>query len=136
MDKPMMSDKELAARIVSDLLQTPDELRQMESLHVSLRSDLGVARAALEDAKLNASINAVCDGKNEAERKVQRDAAISKDGAVRALMGKVAELETALAAGDVDAKGLSRRFQAAVALAELQSARLNMLSTAAKQKVA
>lgn len=120
-----MTDKELTARITADLLSLPDELRRAESLGAQFRAELAAAKAALADAELTAQINAVPDGKNAEARKLQADKAVHDDPTAQAARAKVYELESAVSAAEVDAKGLVRQWSAALALCELQAAKIN-----------
>lgn len=131
-DRPISTDKELMARITADLLSLPDELRRVESLSAQFRAELSAAKAALADAELAAQINAVPDGKNAETRKLQTDKAIHDDPTTQAARARVYELESALSAAEVDAKGLSRQWSAALALAELQAAKINFFVRANK----
>jgi len=123
------TDKELSARIVEGLSRLPDELHNLESFLVTLRTTLGQQHASLESARLDAIINAVADGKNAEARKLQQEQAVAASPAVHSAEQAASETESAIANTEVDAKRLSRQFQAVMALAELQSARLNAMST-------
>lgn len=123
---PQISDKELSARITSDLLQVPDELRQAEATSAKLANELGQWKAALKDAETDALINCA-PGKNDDERKKNLAAAIAGSAAVKTARAKIGELEVAIAAAEVDKSYLRHRWQASIALAELQAARLNMM---------
>lgn len=128
-DLTLPTDKELSARIVEGLTCLPDELQSLESFLVTLRTTLGQQRAALESARLNAVINAVVDGKNAESRKLQQEQAVAASPEVKLAEQAVNETESTIANAEVDAKRLARQFQAVMALAELQSARLNAMST-------
>jgi hypothetical protein len=128
-DLALLNDKELSARIVGDLIRLPDELHNLESFLATLRTTLGQQRADLEAVRLDAVINAVVDGKNAETRKLQQEQAVAASPGVVAALSAANETESTIANAEVDAKRLARRFQAALALSELQSARLNAMST-------
>jgi len=123
------TDKELSARIVGDLARLPNELHNLESFLSASRTTLSQQRADLEAARLDAVINAVVDGKNAEARKLQQEQAVAASPNVKLAEQAASETESVIANTEVDVKRLSRQFQATLALAELQSARLNALST-------
>lgn len=131
---PPINDKELNGYLIGVLRGSPEELQGLEHILAAQRVNLSKARADAEQDELDARINAVVNGKNAEERKLQADAAVSSSAAVRVSRNIVAEIETTIAESEVDQKMLSRRFQSALALAELQSARLNLMSTAARKE--
>jgi hypothetical protein len=133
-DVALPADKELSARIVGDLARLPDELHNLESFLVTLRTTLGRQRADLEAARLDAVINAVVDGKNAEARKLQQEQAVAASPEVKRAEQAASETENAIANAEVDAKRLARQFQATLALSELQSARLNAMSTYRKSR--
>jgi hypothetical protein len=126
MNEIHMTDKELTERIFADLIRLPAEIRAVELDIVDLRSTLNAAKNDLENAELDARINAVIDGKNETARKQQADIAITNSSAVRNARTKIAATENELAAREVETKTLSKQWQGAMAMAELQAARLNL----------
>lgn len=131
---PSINDKELNGYIVTTLRGTPEELQGLEAILAGQRVNLRKAQADSEQAELDARINAVVNGKNAEERKLQADAAVSASAAVKVARNFVTDIETTIAETEVDQKMLARRFQSALALAELQSARLNLMSTAARKE--
>jgi hypothetical protein len=133
-DIALPNDKELAVIIFGDLTRLPDELHNLESFLATLRTTLGQQRADLEAARLDAVINAVVDGKNAEARKLQQEQAVAASKEVKLAEQTVSETESAIANAEVDAKRLARQFQATLALAELQSARLNAMSTYRKSR--
>lgn len=124
----MPTDKELTARVTADLLGLPDQLRSMDMLIAGMRTEIGAAKRALEEAELDAQINAVVDGKNAEARKLQQEQAVRGSLAVREAREALSEREAELAAAETDYKALSRRWTAALALAEMQSAKINFLA--------
>lgn len=122
-----LSEKELAARIISDLLQIPDELQKAEATQARLQVELSTWKANAKDAETDAMINAP-GGKNDDERKKNAAQAIMASPAVKQARNKVGELEAAISAAEVDTSYMRHRWQGAIALAELQAARLNAMS--------
>lgn len=125
-------DKELTARVTADLLSLPTEMNRIESLLTDLRLELDSARTALKDAQLDAKINAVPGGKNEDERKLKTEKAVAADPRCAELRAKLADLETTQANAESGQKELARRFQAALYLCDLQTAKINFLARAGK----
>lgn len=122
------NDKEIAEFIFGDLFILPTRINEADTKLVNLRNSLRLAQNALEQAELDAVVNAVVDGKNAELRKLQQQQAVANDPATKTATAKVIELQNEIAANEVDSKTLARRFQAALALAELQAARLNLLA--------
>jgi hypothetical protein len=129
------TNEEIGRRIISDLLTIPDDLMKAESFQTALREQLSEAEAALKDAELSAQINTPLKGANAEARKLESAAAISSSPEVKAARQKVIELETAIAAQENSVKQLARRFNAAMALAEFQSARANMTARIQKTPI-
>ena len=123
-----MNDKELNERLTTDLLSLPNQIGAIESDLAELRTELRQAKTACEDAEQAALINAVIDGKNETTRKQQSEAAISKSQEVRGARQTVVGLEADIAGKEVQAKSLARQWQSAMALTELQAARINLMA--------
>lgn len=123
-----MTDKEISERIFTDLAQLPDELRLLEMNTADLRAELRAAESALKEAQLAAQINTPAVGANAEERKLNKEKAIGADPAVKAAQKTVMDLEASISISEIDAKALSRKFNAAMALAEFQSARLNLMA--------
>lgn len=127
--RPEISDKELTKRITSDLIYLPDEIRQAEASQAQLTASLNAAKRAVEEAETEALINApVGEAKNDDARKKANAAAQLKDPSARAARKVVAELEAAIGAAGVDISALKRRWQASIALAEFQAARINLMA--------
>jgi len=123
-----MTDKELTERIFSDLETLPAQIRDLELDLLDLRTNLGVSRINLEDAELDTKINAVIDGKNETVRKQQVEIAIASSPTVKEARNKVFATENELAAKEIEVKTLAKRWQGAMAMAELQAARINLMA--------
>lgn len=125
---PQLRDKEINQTITSQLLALPEEMYGLESTLGVMRQTLGNHRRDLEDAELEAQINAVLDGKNEEARKLQRAKAVSESPAVKAKRAELTEVEFQIVQTEADLKRLARQFQGAIALAELQAARTYLMS--------
>jgi len=123
---PIPSNEDIGRRIISDLLTIPDELLKAESFSSALHEDLARNQEALKDAMLNAQINAPMTGSNADKRKLEAAAAVDKSPEVKAAKQKVVEYETSVAGQEASLKHLGRRFNAALALAEFQAARINL----------
>ena len=128
MDAPaQLKDKEVNQLITTHLLTLPDEMFALEATLGIMRATLSNTKRDVEDAELEAQINAVVDGKNEGERKLQREKAVAASPTVKKERAKLHEIEAEIVQTEVDLKRLSRQFQSAVALAELQAARTNLM---------
>jgi hypothetical protein len=123
-----MNEKELNERIVDDLQIIPDELREAEIILGKARQALDERKTILADAEFDAEINAVIDGKNAEERKRQARQAIAESDAVRLAQNELYAAESELIELEANVKAISRRFNASLALAELQAARLNLMA--------
>src|SRR3990167_3821972 len=94
----------------------------------TLRTDLSNAKAALKDAELNAQVNAEIDGKNAEARKLQMENAVRNSPEVIAASVHASQAESAVALAELDAKSLGRQWRGALALAELQAAKINWMA--------
>ena len=124
----LMTDKERTQEIFESINALPDLIADAENQMVSLRHSMSAAVAEREDAELNVMINAVIDGKNEAARKLQQQQAVAESVEVKAATSVVHELENSIAVQEVLVKHLIKRWQGAMALAELQAAHLNLMA--------
>lgn len=123
-----MTDRELNQQIIDDLMLIPDELRQAEIIVGQARRALSEQKTILEDAQFDAEINAVIDGKNAEERKRQVKQAIAESDAVKLAQNELYAQESELIELEANVKAIARKFQASMALAELQAARLNLMA--------
>jgi hypothetical protein len=124
-----INDRELHSYIITTLRATPEELSGVDALIVAQRTRLKTAQAVAENAELDAKINAVVTGKNAEERKLLAEQAVAASPAVKAARDEIISVEQSITEFEIDQKKLSRQFQAAMALAELQAARTNLMST-------
>lgn len=118
-------DRELTQTATRELLELPAAMRDMEVALAGFTSDARLVKSELEDAELSAQINCTADAKNAEGRKLQLESAVANDGQVLALRGRLAGLETQRATAEADFNDLHRRFRAALAIAELQTAKIN-----------
>lgn len=123
-----MTDRELNQQIIDDLMLIPDELRQAEIIVGQARRALSEQKTILEDAQFDAEINATIDGKNAEERKRQVKQAIAESDAVKLAQNELYAQESELIELEANVKAIARKFQASMALAELQAARLNLMA--------
>lgn len=133
-EAPQLRDKEVNQLITGQILDLPEEMFGLESTLGVMRQTLSNARRDVEDAELEAQINAVVDGKNEEARKVQRAKAVAESAAVKAKRAELSEIEFQIVQTEADLKKLSRQFQGAIALAELQAARANLMCKLTPEK--
>ena len=123
-----MNDKELNQRIIEDLLVIPNELREAEIIQAKAKQSLDEQKGIVSDAEFDAELNAVIDGKNAEERKRQLKQAIAESSAVQLAQTELFAQEAELIELEANTVAISRRFRAALALVELQSARMNLLA--------
>lgn len=122
-------DKTITQTASAELLSLPAELRDAEALVANLTVDLRQAKSDLASAELDAQINAAPQGKNAEARKLELEAAVNASPAVTAARERLQLLESQVATAEVDQTHLARRFRAALALAELQTAKIGYLTT-------
>lgn len=124
-----LPDKTITQAATADLLALPDQLRSAETTVANLTIDLRQAKSEAASAELDAQINAAPDGKNAEARKLQLEAAVNASPAVAAARDRVALLEAELATAEVEQTALARKYRAALALAELQAAKITFMAT-------
>lgn len=120
-------DKDMTDYLYDVLRGLPAVIGSIESEAAALLNCKREAQANLEDAELNATLNAPMDGKNAEARKIELAAHLAKDEMVKKLKKEVMRYEAELEMNEAEAKTKRREFQAAVALAELHSARINAM---------
>lgn len=123
-----MNDKELTERIVYDLDALPGQMNALEQDLITLRENRRVSEIDVKNTELEATINAVIDGKNETQRKQQQAQAVEGSRTVKEARAKLAQAEAEIASAELNVKMLSRKFQAALALSEFQAARINLMA--------
>jgi DNA-binding helix-hairpin-helix protein with protein kinase domain len=125
-------DKDMTDYLYSALIDLPGTIGGIEAEQAALVNCKREAQMNLEDAELNATLNAPQDGKNAEARKLEAQAALMKDETVKKFKKEVMRYEAEVEMNEAEAKSKRREFQAAVALAELHSARINAMHRAQK----
>lgn len=120
-------DRDMTDYLYEALRVLPGVIGGIEAEQASMLNLKREAQTNLEDAELNATLNAPNDGKNADERKVKIQAALSNDPNVKKYRKEVLRYESEIEMNEAEAKSKRREFQAAVALAELHSARINAM---------
>jgi hypothetical protein len=128
-------DRDMTDYLYTILQGLPTVIGGIEAEQAALVNCKREAEANLEDAKLNATLNAPAEGKNAEARKVEMQAALAKDENVKKYQKEVMRYEAEIEMNEAEAKSKRREFQAAVALAELHSARLNAMYRVNKKKL-
>lgn len=121
-------DRELTQYAVGELKGIPEELRVAELNLANIALDLRHTKADLANAELDAQINCVADAKNAEGRKLQLDAAAAKNPEVQALRLKLVEIESIQIGAEASYNDLHRRYRAALAITELQTAKISYLA--------
>lgn len=114
--------------LYSALRALPDAIGAIEFDGAMLVNAMRESKANLEDAELNATLNAQMPEKSNADsRKLIIEAALAHDPNVKKFRSEVLRIEGEIETNEADAKTKRREFQAAIALAELHAARINMM---------
>lgn len=124
---PQQRDAEMTNYLYTALRTLPDAIGTIEFDGAMLVNALRESKANLDDAELNATLQAPQDGKNSDARKLEVAAAVSKDAAVQTFRKEVMRIEGEIETNEAEAKTKRREFQAAIALAELHAARINAM---------
>lgn len=124
---PSERDRETTDYLYLVLREMPSAIGGIEAEAAALINCKREAQAALEDAELTAMLNAPQDGKNAEARKLEQQAFVAQSEVVKKLRKEVMKYEAELEMNEAEAKCKRREFQAAVALAELHSARINAM---------
>jgi hypothetical protein len=120
-------DRDLTDYLYTALCGLPSVIGGIESEAAALTNAKREAQANLEDAELNATLNAPQEGKNADARKLETAAALNNDPNVKKFRKEVMRYESELEMNEAEAKSKRREFQAAIALAELHAARINLM---------
>jgi hypothetical protein len=121
-------DRDMTDYLYDALRMLPAIIGGIEAEQASMVNMKREAQANLEDAELNATLNAPMPEKSNADaRKLIVESTLAKDEAVKKLRKEVMRYEAEIEMNEAEAKSKRREFQAAVALAELHSARLNAM---------
>lgn len=125
-------DRDMTDYLYEMLRALPGIIGGLEAEQAAMVNLLREAKANLEDAELNATLQAPQDGKNAEARKLELAAALAKDENVKKFKKEVMRYESEIEMNEAETKSKRREFQAAVALAELHSARINAMYRAPK----
>lgn len=126
-------DKDTTDYLYEALRALPGIIGGIEAEAAALINAKREAESNLEDATLNATLNAPQDGRNAEARKLEAQAALAKDPTVKKYKQEVMRYEAELEMNEAEAKSKRREFQAALALAELHAARINAMYRNSKQ---
>lgn len=124
---PIDNNKSMTDYLYDALRALPGNIGGIEAEAAALVNAKRQAQANLEDAELNATLNAPQEGKNADARKIEIAAYLAKDETVKKYRKEVMRYEAEIEMNEAEAKSKRREFQAAVALAELHSARINAM---------
>lgn len=127
-------DKEITDYAATELMTLPKLLRQAETLVFDLNLSARETKRLLGEAETDAQINATVTGKNAESRKLELEAAVNNDPSVEAIHATLSNVEQQYALAEADYNDLGRRWKAAVALAELQAAKIRWLATFEKKQ--
>jgi hypothetical protein len=121
-------DRDMTEYIYAALRALPEQIGTIEFDGAMLANALRESKANLEDAELNATLNAEMPEKSNADsRKTIIAAALAKDPNVKKFRSEVMRIEGEIETNEAEAKTKRREFQAALALAELHAARINSM---------
>lgn len=120
-------DREVTDYLYHALREIPAELGGTDSMIASLVNAKREAEQRMNDAELNAQLSSEVTGKNADERKLALKAIIGKDKDYQAALKEVTGYEAEIELHQAEASSKRREFQAAIALAELHAARINLM---------
>lgn len=128
-NNPQNRDQEVTTFATAELMALPALVRDAELLMQDLAQSVRETKRLLAEAEVDAQINATADGKNAEQRKLQLEAAVFNNASVQALRATLSAQEQQAVTAEVDYSGLHRRWKTALALAELQTAKITYLAT-------
>ena len=128
---PQQRDKDMTDYLYAALRVLPEVIGEIEAEAAVMINQKRETQANLEDAELNAEFSFIAPDK---EKKITADEmkrlikeAVTNDPNVKKLRKEVMRYEAELEMNEAEAKSKRRQFQAAIALAELHAARINMM---------
>lgn len=127
-------DKDVTAYATAELMALPALVQAAEQALSDLGQSMKAIKVSLSEAELDAQLNAPVDAKNAEGRKLQLEAAVTNSDIVQGLRGTLAGTEAQYAAAEVDYNAFHRRWKTALALAELQAAKIRYLATFDKKQ--
>jgi chromosome segregation ATPase len=95
--------------LLADLADLDEQIAALVRGRVELDLQIQAAKGALAEAETLAALNADVTGSNEAQRKLQREAAVLADPAFRAATAELRRLEAQLAHYEADLDTAKRR---------------------------
>lgn len=126
-------DRDMTDYLYDVLRGLPTVIGGIEAEQAAMLNLKREAQSNLEDAELNATLNAPMPEKSNADaRKLIIESALAKDETVKKLKKEVMRYEAEIEMNEAEAKSKRREFQAAVALAELHAARINAMNRVQK----
>ena len=121
-------DRDMTDYLYLHLLELPGVIGGIEAEQAALVNCKREAEANLENAELNATLNAAMPEKSNADvRKLIVESTLAKDETVKKFKKEVMQYEAEIEMNEAEAKSKRREFQACVALAELHAARINAM---------
>lgn len=121
-------DRELTEYLYASLRVLPIDIGGNEAQSASLVNSKREAAQRLEDVEINFSFGFEYKATNETGRKAELKAALLKSPDYIAARKELLSYENAIEIQQAENAGKRREFQAAIALAELHAARINMIS--------
>lgn len=109
------------------LIGIPLDLEVSDIVLAQLRTNLAEAEETLDLARTNAMLQAP-DGKNESERKLNRDRAIANDADCKAAKDAVRAVQFSIAEAEANNSKLRRDFAGHCHIAELRAAQMILQS--------
>ena len=122
-------DRDMTDYLYSALRQLPIDLTGAYTMIAVLQNAKREAVEKLEDAELTVLLSAPADGKNEATRELQRKQALRDSSDVKAARSDVDRYDAEIELQEAEIKGKQAEYRAALALAELHSARIAAMTT-------
>ena len=123
-----MTDQFSVESIVMTLAKLPGDLFQSDKLIAEINTRLAESEESLQVSEVNASLNAPQDGKNAADRELQRKNALAADPEVKAARKAVASLKSEIDIEQANNKMMARQFAGLCHIAEIKSAQMNLMS--------
>ena len=120
-------------RIADALVGLPVSLAQSDNRIADEERKLAQLTEALELAEVNASLEAICDGKDAATRDLQRKQAVARNADVKAAQTAALTARANVEQTKAENKQLSRQFAAYCHLAELKAAQMTLMSKGVTQ---
>lgn len=128
LDRKLKLSADLNCRELLGELETADgNIAFLFKGRLEADAQLQAAKSAVDEAETIAALGAVCDGKNEPERKLQRERAVQEDAGYRESVAALRKAETQLAQYDADLDSEKRRARRLEKSIEYRTAALRFL---------